>query len=84
MSHTTDGGPAFPIPRNHDSGDAIFARGDGMTLLDYFAGKALTGYRCAYHQWYQQVGATGEFATPDQIAEWSYADAKAMLRAREK
>jgi len=73
MSHTTDGGPAFPIPRNHDSGDAIFARGDGMTLRDWLAGQYIAGRaaRRSIKDW-------------DESADHAYLMADAMLRAREK
>ena len=73
-----DGRPAFPL------GKWMGGANEGMSLRDYFAAKALMGYRSAYHQWYKQVGATGKFADPDEFAKWSYADADAMLAEREK
>jgi len=53
-----------------------------IALRDDFAAAALTGYRCAYWQWYKQVGNDGEVADPEKLAEWSYVDADAMLEAR--
>lgn len=39
-----DGGPAFPTHHRFDKGaSAINEWTDGMTLLDYFAGQAITG-----------------------------------------
>lgn len=43
----------------------------GMTLRDYFAAKALAN---AYTQ---------HNGNPDKVAEWAYAVADAMLKARE-
>jgi hypothetical protein len=43
----------------------------GMTLRDYFAAKALAN---AYTQ---------HDGNPDKVAEWAYAVADAMLKARE-
>ena len=91
-----DGGPAFASAYtvNVDDGAAghggsagqrqMLVRSPGMTLRDYFAGQALQGYRAAYWQWYKSVGSGGAFADPKQMAEWSYADADAMLLERER
>jgi hypothetical protein len=67
-----DGGPAFP------SGDSDWEGGPfepGMTLRDYFAAAALTGY-CSQEQ----------YATTDsaKIAAWAYQDADSMLAERGK
>jgi hypothetical protein len=40
----------------------------GMTLLDYFAGQALVGMR----------------GSSNEVARWSYDQAEAMLKEREK
>ena len=67
MSDAETGGPAFPALKNHrvDS---------GMTLRDYFAGKALTG-----------ILADPEVnAGVDMVAMVAYAQADAMLKARNK
>jgi len=73
MTITTEtGGPAFPQPDMIDDGELI-ARGDtGMTLRDYFAAKAII----AYH-------ADGEFSSPEDVANWCYRLADAMLEARQ-
>ena len=44
---------------------------DGMTLRDYFAAKSLA------NEYTQHDG------NPDKVAEWAYAVADAMLKARE-
>lgn len=53
-----------------------------VTLRDYFAAAAMTGYRCAYGLWAKQYD--GKFTEPAQIATWAYADADAMLAERAK
>jgi len=45
---------------------------DGMTLRDYFAGQAII----AYH-------ADGNFSASEDVANWCYKIADAMLEARE-
>ena len=45
---------------------------DGMTLRDYFAAKAIV----AYH-------ADGEYSPSEDVANWCYRIADAMLKARE-
>ena len=58
---------AFPIViPNHAAAEP------GMTLLDYFAAKAMQSY----------LQAT-PLANPKDIAEWSYNMAEAMLKERE-
>lgn len=82
-----DGGPAFPqgvIVGNPNTGYGPIQPSGGLSLRDYFAAAALQGYRSAYWQWYLQVGATGQHAVPEQMATWAYADADAMIRAREQ
>lgn len=71
-----DGGPAFPSDTRPWP--------SGMTLRDYFAAKALQGYRCGFWQWYRSVGSEGKFPDPSQMANWAYADADAMLAERAK
>jgi hypothetical protein len=68
MSNTNTGGPAFPTPR-YERGDMYSL---GMTLRDYFAAKAM-----------QAVIARGDDTNRPGMAEWSYAMADAMLKARE-
>ena len=62
------GGPAFPTPR-YERGDMYSL---GMTLRDYFAAKAMAS-----------VIARGDDTNRPGMAEWSYAMADAMLKARE-
>ena len=64
MSEKKDGGPAFPI------GSTPEEWGNGMTLRDYFAAKAMQNYICDDY-------------TPDAIAKAAYEMADAMLKARE-
>lgn len=75
MAKIDDGGPAFPLPRNHSNGDAIYAPGDGMSLRDYFAAKALCEYLAAHMADDKQVDE-------DVVADCAYSMADAMLRAR--
>lgn len=63
MSTKNDGGPAFPI------GSTPEEWGNGMTLRDYFAAKAMQNY-------------IGDDYTPDAIAKAAYEMADAMLKAR--
>ena len=74
-----NGGPAFPTERftSYGNGAGVTTREGGMTLLDWFAGQALTG----------MMGfATGGTFDPskncDRFAEASYALADAMIAAR--
>lgn len=70
------GGPAFPAQPIYKfpNGAIISLNQGGMTLRDYFAGQALTGYI-----------SVEEFSTehPAKLATWSYEQADAMLAARE-
>jgi len=66
---TNTGGPAFP--GLHPSKECHF-QDSGMTLRDYFAAKAII----AYH-------ADGTFSSCEDVANWCYRLADAMLKARE-
>lgn len=66
------GGPAFPVP--DIDGSAVC---HGMTLRDYFAAKAMQG------AWASGRASLDVTATHIKMAEWAYAQADAMLRARE-
>jgi len=66
------GGPAFPCDEVVDQYGSVH-RGEGMTLRDYFAAKAI-----------QAVIARGDDTNRPGMAEWSYAMADAMLKAREQ
>ena len=67
------GGPAFPAfeVRTHDTGDLVANASQGITVRDYFAAKAM-----------QAVIARGDDTNRPGMAEWSYAMADAMLKAR--
>jgi hypothetical protein len=72
MSDTNTGGPAFPFPAyTYPNGEINHGEG-GMTLRDYFAAKAM-----------QSVIARGDDTNRPGMAEWSYAMADAMLKARD-
>ena len=77
MSDTKDGGPAFPralslIPSN---GEIVWDQ-QGMTLRDYFAGKALQGLLAAR----KDIGWGG----PIDIAKRCGEFADAMLAERDR
>lgn len=64
----SNGGSAFPLPM----GAETIQGADGMTLRDYFAAKAMQGEL-----------ASGESSQKaENIAEWAYSVADAMLKAR--
>ena len=68
------GGPAFPtIPENYMG---IDPPGEGMTLRDYFAAKAMQGLLA-------QSCGTALGSDPKFAAEYAYATADAMLKARQ-
>ena len=71
-----DGGPAFPCHTNPLPGKLANAP-RGMTLRDWFAGQALSGYMAYSHP--QSV--VGIF--PESAAKVAYECADAMLAARE-
>jgi hypothetical protein len=65
---TYHGGPAFPQK------EPLTSDHHGMTLRDYFAAKALSGYF---------ANPSSEFPNIDVAAQMFYAAADAMLKARE-
>ena len=69
MSNTNTGGPAFPCDWDYINSSREAA--NGMTLRDYFAAKAMAS-----------VIARGDDTNRPGMAEWSYAMADAMLKAR--
>ena len=71
MSNTNTGGPAFPTPR-YERGDMYSL---GMTLRDYFAAK--------WMQAYVANPATADI-TENELAQFAYEIADAMLKARER
>ena len=70
-----DGGQAFPRA-GYDGPDGVGTQDDGMSLRDYFAAKAMQAI----------VSRDGIFSyqySYETTAEWAYAYADAMLKARE-
>lgn len=70
-----NGGPAFPVAgseRNYPI--------EGMTLRDYFAAKALSGWLASYPESCTHPIVAGN---ADEVAKHSYMIADAMLRSRE-
>ena len=70
MSKTNEGGPAFP----HMMADGHKDYAPGMTLRDWFAGQALAGFLASK--------AHSTSFHPSEDAEYVYAIADAMLKAR--
>lgn len=78
MSNTKEGGPAFPYSALCPEGPVVYKDNEGMSLLDWFAGKALEGI----------------MANPDVLriinklggthADFCYNAAEMMLDEREK
>lgn len=73
-----DGGPAFPRPESRGSSGAVTGHSQaGMSLRDWFAGKALPVVA--------MPDANGRFTQdPEILASWAYALADAMLAERAK
>jgi hypothetical protein len=67
-----NGGQAFPSPENVKNG---WGPEYGMTLRDWFAGQALTGWI---------MGMTFHDDIPDKVASIAYKFADAMLKERKK
>ncbi|HHE8491803.1 TPA: hypothetical protein ACPFP8_001658 [Enterobacter ludwigii] len=78
MSKKNDGGYAFPM----EATDATAWRdcNQGMTLRDYFAAKALSGWLASYPESCTHPIVAGN---ADEVAKHSYMLADAMLRVRE-
>lgn len=81
MSNTNTGGPAFPVADPFavkcppTDAEALRLQ-QGMTLRDYFAAKAMQGLLA-------QAMGTALGSDPKYAAEYAYATADAMLKARE-
>ena len=69
MTAKNDGGPAFPVYDDHGQ----YVNGGGMTLRDYFAGRAMQSYL---------LDKDRDSFTFEQWAQASYEMADAMLEAR--
>ncbi|MCH9329788.1 hypothetical protein MMP96_09660 [Enterobacter hormaechei] len=70
-----NGGPAFPVAGSEHNYPI-----EGMTLRDYFAAKALSGWLASYPGSCTHPIVAGN---ADEVAKHSYMLADAMLRARE-
>jgi len=79
MNEIKDGGPAFPCHTNPRPGTLNEAP-QGMTLRDWFAGKAMAGMLA--YPGCESCGSHHNNNTPDGVAEMAYEYADAMLRAR--
>ena len=71
-----NGGPVFPCDRiiSDEGAETMSVSHVGMTLRDYFAGRAMAAIL-------QDLGAKD--LSPEYVSEWAYRHADAMLRARE-
>lgn len=78
MSNKETGGPAFPSEHSRCQN----GREDGMTLRDYFAAKAMQGRIHLPIPPYWEDKDDKEIAL--SLAEFSYAMADAMLKARKE
>jgi hypothetical protein len=72
-----DGGSAFPSPPSQHS-NGFYSTGEGMTLRDYFAAKAMSAVL-------KELWQQGEHSSPipPLAAKFAYEMADAMLKARE-
>lgn len=85
MSEKDNGGPAFPIPLNDGQVYQGHAPCDGMTLRDYMAAKTLQGMLAnpgGPLQRNDQCAWSLTNCTFDELAEFTYELADAMLKAR--
>ena len=73
MTAKNDGGPAFPVPLLPGQSWQGMGPCDGMTLRDYFAGRAMQSYL---------LDKDRDSFTFEQWAQASYEMADAMLKAR--
>ncbi len=71
----TDTLPEFAFPVNIDMGDGSTFTGNGMTLRDYFAAKAMQGM--------SSIPQTLD-EKDENLARWAYNMADAMLAERAK
>lgn len=84
MSEIKDGGAAFPLTGTEWNMDReayeVSPLSNGMTLRDWFAGKALSGMLS--YPGDERRGSYHNNSTPDLIAVDAYGLADAMIRAR--
>jgi len=80
MQKSTDGGPAFPLRSERQSGpfETEVTTYFGMSIRDWFAGHALAGILASL------AGEKGQIPNIEKsVAESAYDYADAMLKARE-
>lgn len=83
MASRPDGGPAFPRQEHtvdYHGAEQYFVGAEGMSLRDWFAGQAMTGWLATYGD-AAHPAATGNARV---IAEYAYAIADAMLTERSR
>jgi hypothetical protein len=73
MSNTPDNPPAFPL-----SAGPEYLGKEGMTLLDYFAGQSMAGYRAS------ETDPDASYMSPNRLADLAYDDAESMLAERQR
>ncbi len=78
MSEKFNGGPAFPVYDEH--GQCV--NGGGLSVRDYFAAKVILGMYCDGSM-KDALHFTDEQTSMHKAAAWAYAQADAMLLARE-
>ncbi len=81
MSTINNGGPAFSTENEHQSGNSTWHY-EGMTLRDYFAAKVILGMYCDGSM-KDALDFADDQTSMHKAAAWAYAQADAMLRARE-
>lgn len=90
MAQRNDGGPAFPVDPDVAGHEALRGSAMGMTLRDYFAGKAMQGFSA--NPSHASVDFNPEWEGYDggvpeefqQTAREAYLMADAMLAERER
>ncbi len=78
MNYTSNGGPAFPVPHNY-----IDRFGEGVTLRDYFAAKAMQALISSSIGNLSKAYVDDTDAINPIIAKASYETADAMLKERQ-
>lgn len=76
------GGPAFPESLAIDPSGDVHSGWEGMTLRDYFAGKALVGMGTWAPLSINGHSAANNEQVWERKAKWAYEQADAMLEAR--
>lgn len=90
MADIKDGGPAFPYSalepdeKTRQLVGSMYADNQGMSLRDWFAGQALQGMLSdsVTIQWLKDLSDTSDVSAGEWIAQFVYAQADAMLKAR--